>query len=231
MSAPAKQIFEFGPFRLDSMERVLLRDGQPVPITLKAFDVLLLLVQSSGHIVEKDELMNRVWAGSFVEEGNLKVTVSMLRKVLDEDPAINEYIETVPRRGYRFVAAVKAVPADGVEVVMRERTREILTIEEETTITERSRSIRLPLLLGGALLMVLVGAGGYFLLRKQTQPLPATVNAALIKSIAVLPFKPLVGGSRDESLELGMAETLITRLSSLREITVRPTSSDRKSVV
>ncbi len=166
MSYPANQIIEFGPFRLDRAERVLLRDGRPVPLTLKAFDVLLLLVESSGHIVEKDELMHRVWAGSFVEEGNLKVTVSMLRKALGEDQASIPYIETVPRRGYRFVAAVNAVPADGVELVMRERTRESLTIEEETTTTERSRSLRLSYLLAGALLVMVAVVAGFFFLRK-----------------------------------------------------------------
>src|SRR4030095_11231534 len=106
MTTPVNRIFEFGPFRLDTAERVLLRDGQAVALTLKTFDVLLFLVENSGHIVEKDELMNRVWAGSFVEEGNLKVTVSMLRKALEDNNGDVRYIETVPRRGYRFVADV-----------------------------------------------------------------------------------------------------------------------------
>src|SRR2546425_34834 len=107
MPAQVKQIYEFGPFRLDTAERVLLRDGRPVQLTPKAFDVLLLLVERSGHIVEKDELINRVWADSFVEEANLKVTVSMLRKVLEGDEGLHQFIETVPRRGYRFQASVR----------------------------------------------------------------------------------------------------------------------------
>lgn len=130
MSTPAQKIFEFGPFRLDTEERVLLRDGQPVPLTLKAFDVLCLLVEKSGHIVEKDELMNRVWAGSFVEEGNLKVTVSMVRKALEDTNGGTRYIETVPRRGYRFVSEVRATAAERIELVMHERRRETLTIDE-----------------------------------------------------------------------------------------------------
>src|SRR5688572_27042460 len=154
MTTPAKQIFEFGPFRLDSEERVLLRDGQRVPITLKAFDLLLLLVQRSGHLVEKDELMSQVWAGSFVEEGNLKVTVSMLRKVLEAEHGAEPYIETVPRRGYRFVATVVAVPSDGREV-MPERTRENPAIEEKNPMTRRSRSLRPALLLSGTLFVIL----------------------------------------------------------------------------
>jgi len=130
MTTPANKVFEFGPYRLDTAERVLLRDGQPVPLTLKAFDVLRLLVENSGHIVEKDELMNRVWTGSFVEEGNLKVTVSMVRKALDDHHDGNRYVETVPRRGYRFVAEVKEVTAERVDLVMHERTRQTVTIDE-----------------------------------------------------------------------------------------------------
>ena len=130
MTDPASRIFEFGPFRLDAAERVLQRDGRPVPLTLKAFDLLLLLVENSGHLVEKDELMNRVWAGSIVEEGNVKVTIAMLRKALEDNNGGLRYIETVPRRGYRFVADVKIIASDSVELIMRERTRQTLTIDE-----------------------------------------------------------------------------------------------------
>src|SRR5262245_2162663 len=136
MRDSTNKIFEFGPFRLDTAERVLLRDGQPVPLTLKAFDVLLLLVENSGHIVEKDELMNHVWAGSFVEEGNLKVTISMVRKALEDNHNGNRYVETVPRRGYRFLAEVKEISCEVASLVIRERTRETLTIEEEGIVKE-----------------------------------------------------------------------------------------------
>jgi Tol biopolymer transport system component/DNA-binding winged helix-turn-helix (wHTH) protein len=134
MSDSSNKIFEFGPFRLDSAEQVLLRNGQPVPLDLKAFDVLLLLVENSGHIVEKNTFMNRVWAGSFVEENNLKVAVSKLRKVLEDNQDGNHFIETVPRRGYRFVAGVKGVTAERVDLVMHERTRETVTIDQVATV-------------------------------------------------------------------------------------------------
>jgi DNA-binding winged helix-turn-helix (wHTH) protein len=102
-----KRLFEFGPFRLDDEERVLLRDGTPVPLPPKAFDVLLVLVQRHGHIVEKDALLKEAWPDVFVEEGNLPVNVSQLRKALGDDRLNgNRYIETVPRRGYRFIAPV-----------------------------------------------------------------------------------------------------------------------------
>ena len=106
MPQQARQIYEFGPFRLDPAERVLLRAGEPVNLTPKAFDVLLLLIRSCGRLVEKSEFMTMAWADSFVEESNLTVTISMLRKILEDETHEHKYIETVSKRGYRFVARV-----------------------------------------------------------------------------------------------------------------------------
>src|SRR5262249_58098824 len=116
MSGSTNKIFEFGPFRLDCTERLLLRDGQPVPLTVRAFDLLQLLVENRGHLVEKNQLMNQVWAGTFVEEGNVKATVSMLRKALEDNHGENRFIETVPRRGYRFVAEVRTIAEERVNL-------------------------------------------------------------------------------------------------------------------
>ena len=99
--------YEFGPFRLIPEERQLLRNNQPVPLTPKSFDLLLVLVENSGHLLEKAELMKRIWPESFVEEANLSVNVSALRRALGEGPNEHQYLETVQRRGYRFVASVK----------------------------------------------------------------------------------------------------------------------------
>ena len=95
--------FQFGPFSLDASERVLLRDGRVVPLAPKALSTLLVLVRNMGHVVEKDVLMNEVWPDEFVEEGNLAQHIFMLRKVLGEANGNANYIETIPRRGYRFV--------------------------------------------------------------------------------------------------------------------------------
>lgn len=105
--------YEFGRFRLDATERVLLRDGELVPLTPKVFDILLALVEHGGHLVEKDDLMKRVWPDSFVEEGNLTQNVSLLRKALGESPGGSQFIETIARRGYRFVATVSESWDDG----------------------------------------------------------------------------------------------------------------------
>jgi DNA-binding winged helix-turn-helix (wHTH) protein/Tol biopolymer transport system component len=107
--------YAFGPFLLDPSEHLLLRDGQPVPLTPKVFDILRLLVERHGHLVDKALFFEQVWPDSFVEEANLNRSIAVLRKALGESAAGPKYIETVPKRGYRFVAAVteRAAPAGG----------------------------------------------------------------------------------------------------------------------
>lgn len=102
-----QELYEFGPFLLEPTERKLWRDNEVVVLTPKAFDTLVLLVRNSGHLLEKDELIGALWPDSFVEEGNLTNNISLLRKALGDDPP---YIETVPRRGYRFIGAVRQLP-------------------------------------------------------------------------------------------------------------------------
>jgi adenylate cyclase len=104
-----KTSYEFGPFRVDARERRLLRNGEVVPLTPKVFDILLIFVQNSGHILNKDEVMKLVWPNTSVEEGNLARNISTLRKALGESPTKHQYVETVPWRGYRFVANVHVV--------------------------------------------------------------------------------------------------------------------------
>lgn len=105
--------YDFGPFRLDACERVLLRDGKPLALPPKDIETLLVLVEKHGHIVEKDELLQKVWPGIFVEEGNLARRVSNLRNLLTEGSDGRAYIETIPKRGYRFVAPVEYFPDAG----------------------------------------------------------------------------------------------------------------------
>src|SRR4030095_13146897 len=109
MSKQARHFYEFGSFRLDPFERRLLRGRQTVPLTPKAFETLLVLVENCRHTVGKEELMNRIWPDAFVEETNLAQNISTLRKALGERPDGGQYIETVPKRGYRFVASVRKV--------------------------------------------------------------------------------------------------------------------------
>src|SRR5438093_6735497 len=103
-------MYEFGPFRLDPSEQTLLRNDRVVSLTPKAFETLELLVQNSGHLIRKDELIDRVWHDTVVEESNLNVIIHTLRKALGDDPRESKYIETVAKRGYRFVAEVRTAP-------------------------------------------------------------------------------------------------------------------------
>src|SRR5688572_15342828 len=124
----AKRFYVFGLFRIDVTERILLHEQGSVPLTPKAFDLLLFLVENSGHVLDKDELMKEVWPDSFVEENNLAQNISTLRKVLGTEGA--KFIETVPKRGYRFSAKVTEREGETPDLVVRERTRSRIVINE-----------------------------------------------------------------------------------------------------
>src|SRR6476659_10433877 len=127
MTRENRHFYEFGPFRIDTRNRQVLRENELVPLKAKAVDTLLLLIESRGDVVEKDELMQRLWPDSFVEEANLTQNIYTLRKALGGD-----YIQTIPRRGYRFVADVKEVEDAASDViVIQERTRTSLSYEED----------------------------------------------------------------------------------------------------
>jgi len=104
--------FAFGEFLLDIKENVLLRDGKPLSVTPKAFQLLSILVENHGLLVEKNDLISQVWPDSFVEEGNLTFTIGLLRKTLGDDSRKPRFIETIPRRGYRFIAEVTKAPIE-----------------------------------------------------------------------------------------------------------------------
>jgi DNA-binding winged helix-turn-helix (wHTH) protein/TolB-like protein/Tfp pilus assembly protein PilF len=209
----------FGPFEIDPVERQLWRSGEEIALTGKAFDVLLLLVRNHERTVTKEEFMTVVWAGTIVEETNLTDNISTLRQVLGDDAREPKYIRTIPRRGYRFVAEVSdgkpdAAPATPVAVVAS---------------TNRSRPNGLPLLITTALIVMVIAAVATAVFRGNRQSeQTAAVPAPVAKSLAVLPFKPLVGEARDPALEMGMTDSLISRLSALRDVTIRPTSSVMK---
>jgi TolB-like protein/DNA-binding winged helix-turn-helix (wHTH) protein len=220
-----------GQFRLDPQERLLMRDREPVPLTPKAFDMLLALVENSGRLLEKEELMRRLWPDSFVEEGSLAQNVSLLRKALGETDG-QKFIETVTRSGYRFIASVRGVQ-DDAEIIVQEPDISERYVESGQAdaqkalepgrhanwlLTQKPQRAVLIVSLG---LAVVVAA--LLISRVLNKPEPAPGRA--IKSIAVLPFKSFGPDGTDEYLGVGIAETLTTRLSSLRLLTVRPSSA------
>jgi Tol biopolymer transport system component/DNA-binding winged helix-turn-helix (wHTH) protein len=137
-------LYEFGPYQLDPAEKVLRRGGVPVSLTPKAFETLWALVEKSGRVVEKAELMARVWPDAFVEEQNLAFNISVLRKTLGQDADGTAYIETVPKRGYRFTSKLREVLAPGLPVVTETHTvtRTVTAEEVEIDVDDESALAR-----------------------------------------------------------------------------------------
>src|ERR1700687_1303099 len=243
----AQQIYEFGPFRLDLGEHRLLRDDQVLRLTPKALQTLALLIQNSGHLVQKDELIGRIWSDSVVEDCNLNVIIHTLRKTLGDDPANSKYIETVSKRGYRFVADVRRVSD---QMLRPDESRDQLVVRPEPSVPDRHsaspvanapssaepgprRHLSNHLLLRSvavgasvATLAVVLFFALYSNLRHGEEGVAAA--SAPMKSIAVLPFRVLSSEKGDEYLSLGLADALITSLSQTRQLVVRRTEAVSK---
>jgi DNA-binding winged helix-turn-helix (wHTH) protein/Tfp pilus assembly protein PilF len=137
MSKPAQHLYEFGPFRLYTGERLLLRGDESIQLTPKAFDTLVLLVERRGHVVEKNALMEAVWPDTFVDENTLTRNISTLRKALGQDGNGHQYIETVSKLGYRFVANVEEIRDQSAYIVLGKSVRSHIVIEEEAISDDR----------------------------------------------------------------------------------------------
>src|SRR5262245_44730874 len=133
MTHVPKRFYDFGPFKVDTLKRVLSTDGKPIPLQPKAFDTLQVLVQSAGQVVEKEKLMNALWPDSFVEEANLSQNVSVLRKALGESPGDHRYVVTVPGRGYSFVGKVTVLENEAVELGLGESHQLTRRAEQQAT--------------------------------------------------------------------------------------------------
>ena len=225
MSDAGNDGYEFGPFRVDKTKRRLLRDGEIVPLTPKAFDTLLVLIEHAGELVEKDELMERVWPGVVVEENNLTQNISALRKALGEKREEPQYILTAPGAGYRFIAQVHKSNDESTTATELDYYSIRNSVKTESIADARS-NWRRPRTVIATTLVVAVGlAGVTYRVARRVRGAEALSSRTQINSIAVLPFKPLTGDETDEYLGVGMADALITKLGTVREITVRPTSS------
>ena len=240
MTVQAKQFYEFGPYRIDRAERLLMRHGEVVPLTPKVFDTLLVLAENSGHILAKDEVMKTVWPDTVVEETNLTKNISTLRKALGESPDENKYIETIPWRGYRFVASVREVGGEDTELIVEERTRSHVSIKQEQTSAfplkasdepafieepfareikaKKSSKSKTPLrvVAACAVLVIAIVASILFLVTNRNHP-SATV---VITSIAVLPLENLSGDPSQEYFADGMTEELISKLGQIGSLRI-----------
>jgi DNA-binding winged helix-turn-helix (wHTH) protein/TolB-like protein/Tfp pilus assembly protein PilF len=246
-------VYEFGPFRLDASEHQLLRGREVVPLSLKVFETLLVLVENSGHVLGKEELIRAVWPDSFVEDSSLTQNISLLRKALWEG-AGEHFIETVPKRGYRFVAPVRRrdlgaddelteeldirersateVADEGVKEVAEEKTdKPTSEIPEVRRHDSQPQATRLPVrwrLAIACLTLLLVIPAVVYLWKTGAarSSLPMSIdNDRGIGSLAILPLKPLGHEINDEYLGLGMADALIVKLGGFRQLRVIPTST------
>lgn len=209
MNVQNKSIYEFGSFRLDPAQHILLRDGQLVSLTPKVFETLRILVESGGQVVEKDELLNKIWSDTIVEEASLAKNISVLRKVLSENGSGESGIETIPKRGYRFTTPIKeceAKPADPIPEFKKTPKRKVF------------------LAVIVLVLLSSLGFAGY----KWSLGKSSETKSEDIKSVAILPFKPLNSSEEDEVLGLGMADALILKIGQLNKVNVSPTSSIRR---
>jgi len=203
-------LYRFGEFSLDAQGRVLKRAGTTTPLTPKAFDTLLVLVQNAGRIVSKDELMRAVWPDSFVEESNLTQTIFMVRKALDET-SDRRYILTLQGQGYRFLLPVTESASEAEPTEMLAAPAAPANLPENPA-TMRPRSAWPPALIAAAFLALLVIAGtaiGLWRLRRSKAEPPATLT------LAVLPFENFTGDSGQEYLSDGLTEELISQLGNL----------------
>ena len=212
---PEERLYQFGPFRLDPAERLLLHEGQAVPLSPKAFDLLVLLTENSGHLLEKDDLMKKIWPETVVEEVNLAHNISIIRRALASRGDVHEYVETVPKRGYRFVAPVQNLAAKNVG----QAATEIASREGKEAKTVASMT-RWPVALAGAVLaatavtvLVWLDPGEWRARLLGGHPPP-------VQTIAVLPLQNLSGDAAQDYIADGMTEALTTDLARIESVHV-----------
>jgi TolB-like protein/DNA-binding winged helix-turn-helix (wHTH) protein/Tfp pilus assembly protein PilF len=239
MNKKSLRYYQFGPFRLNVTERLLHHGNATVPVTPKVFDTLLVLVENSGHVMGKNELMELLWPDSFVEESSLTQNIFLIRRALGEPEGDRQYIETIPKRGYRFVADVRELFEPNGEMFMQEPGTQIL-VEGEQFVDDSEDPAAQPgalqvsmrgtaltatghlklAVLAVSVVVLSVVAFLYLPQRNRT-----TVEAFTPRSIAVLPFRTLGPQTETDLLGLGMADAIINRMNRQSRVTVLPISS------
>lgn len=214
MEPHAHPVFRFGTFTLVPSERLLLRDGAAISMTGRAFDLLVELVRNAGHLVTKEELLARVWPGVVVEEVNLSVNVSALRKVAALDPEGAEWIETVPRQGYRFNAPVEVADVATVNLAELRGWPASYRNEPSGTPSPRPRRRRPLAALAATIVVVAIGLLGAWRLSVPSTP---------FASVAVLPFS--ADSAANAYLADGLAEAMIHGLTPVHALRVIPRAS------
>ena len=246
MSVQIQKKYLLGDHELDAGSHSLARGDSPIPLSRKRFQVLLCLVEERDRLVTRQELLERFWDGHEVYEENLTKCISEIRKALgDQKP--HRFIETIPAVGYRYIgscAEIARQPEPSVFAV--EKTRGLRVVVEEEGEQSNGYASARPLLSPAVakrvskttwivsalsisvLITVIASAVATHRFTSRAGIAPSLTNHSPIRSLAVLPFKPINSQNRDEYLELGMADTLIAKLSNVKQLIVRPTSAIRK---
>lgn len=227
MSLAIKHFYRFGDFTVDTDQKVLLRQGKPLPLTPKVFDTLLILVENTGRIVAKEQLMNQLWPDSFVEEANLTSNIQHLRKSLGDNARQPHFIETVARRGYRFIMPVEtngpslsiaagdtaadlySIPISAAETARSEVVRAQESAGAETP--ARPASLRWPVVVGFVIVVIATLGGWLVWSGRSSRPEPSSTRVMM----AVLPFQNLTGDAAQDYFSDGLTEEMITQLGNL----------------
>jgi DNA-binding winged helix-turn-helix (wHTH) protein/TolB-like protein/Flp pilus assembly protein TadD len=255
MKEKTYRLYRFNDFQLEVDEGVLKKGTKPVPLTPKAFETLVVLLENRGKVVDKEILLSEVWEDTFVEETTLAQNIFTIRRALGIQENGKQIIETVPKRGYKFVADVTEVVGSAEDIIFERNARSEITaerrsvedgdavkVQDEQSFAEKFSPATLnpsfsPFLTSGArrllpagfLLVIFAlisyGVFSYFQMRNSRTAAAVETPASGIHSIAVLPFQTVGEQDRDEKLGFGMADAIITRLSKLQKIPVRPTSA------
>lgn len=235
-------IFQFRDFEVDASARTLRRDGEVVTLNRRAFDVLLYLVQNPGRVLTRDELLKNVWSDTFVDENSLAQSVSALRRALDEKPGDNNYIVTLPGRGYQFISSVKVIAPEALSVlpgglaeankppggiVFQQHTLQTSIItqekEEKSSASPQGRPMRLWIAL---LAVAAITAAGTYVWSKVHRGIPpAHLTAASSphrRSIAVVGFRNLSGRQNEAWFSTAIAEMLSTELVAGEKLRLIP---------
>lgn len=248
MSENNVNCYDFDEYRLDVSNYQLSENGEPISLTQKSFELLHFLVENRGRVLRKEELLDSLWEGSFVEEANLTQHIYMLRKALKQKEKKKIYIETIPKNGYRFLGDVVEIAEPSIQTSLNGNSSVKAlsgTLEEslsgrylenqELSIPATSPSVEnrivdepnsrflskyVATILGGA---VILSAAALFYLYYAGVETASNARESN-KSFAVIPFRQ-IDGERDEKLGIGVADVLIARLANIEEITVSPTTS------
>ena len=250
MDKPAPRAYRFGEFRVDLLRHQLTGPNSvDLNLSARAYEVLIFLLENRHRVVSKDELMKAVWPRSVVEENNLNQAITILRRALGDRRDSPQFVRTIAGRGYRFVgdvseeaagdqsnepmtrspltgnqleSAAQSTEQKGPVPALQQEEVSLRTVADRDEVRGEPHARRRRLLLGLGLSTVAAGSVAWFLQSSRTED-----PDARLRSLAVLPFGPLIEGVGDPALEFGMTDTLITRLSALPGLVVRPLSSVR----